>query len=196
MIDSILGVVEEVYNNYIILNFHNLFIKIFCNSAPFYEWIGREKRIYVYLKFNDMVSEIECYGFLTREERELFLKLQRISGIGAKTALQITTSIPYQELVIEIAKGNQSRLEKVKGIGKKTAGRIILELKESLKKELKSINTHELNFEDSKIEEIVLALMSLGFKSEEINDVISKEDFSNLSIEDGIKAALKRLSKI
>lgn len=74
MIDSIVGIIQEVFSNYVILNYNNLYIKIFCNSTKFSEFLGKEKRVYVSLKFNENLSELECYGFLTREERELFFK--------------------------------------------------------------------------------------------------------------------------
>jgi len=196
MIDSIVGVVEEVQNNFIVLNYNNIFLRIFCNTSQFFSLIGKEKRIYVHIRFNESLSELECYGFLTKEERELFLKLQRVSGIGAKLALQIMSAIPYEELIIEIAKGNSSRLEKVKGIGKKTASRIVLELKETLKKEFKIESSQASKKEDSKLEDISLALLSLGYEMDEINEVLSSEDFSGLSIEEGIKEALKRLSRL
>lgn len=85
-----------------------------------------------------------------------------------------------------------AKLEKVKGIGKKTASRIILELKETLKKEFKVASTsgkEEKTYE--KLEEISLALLSLGYDIDEVNQVLSSEDFSELSLEDGIKLALK-----
>lgn len=195
MIDSIVGIIQEVFSNYVILNYNNIYIKIFCNGTKFSEFLGKEKKVYVSLKFNENLSEIECYGFLTREERELFLKLQKVTGVGSKLALQILSSIDFQELIVEIAKGNVARLEKVKGIGKKTASRIILELKETLKKEFKvAAADKEKTYE--KLEEISLALLSLGYDIDEVNQVLSSEDFSELSLEDGIKLALKKLSRI
>lgn len=195
MIDSIVGIIQEVFSNYVILNYNNIYIKVFCNGTKFSEFLGKEKKVYVSLKFNENLSEIECYGFLTREERELFLKLQKVTGVGSKLALQILSSIDFQELIVEIAKGNVARLEKVKGIGKKTASRIILELKETLKKEFKvAAADKEKTYE--KLEEISLALLSLGYDIDEVNQVLSSEDFSELSLEDGIKLALKKLSKI
>ncbi len=195
MIDSIVGIIQEVFSNYVILNYNNVYIKIFCNGTKFSEFLGKEKKVYVSLKFNENLSELECYGFLTREERELFLKLQKVTGVGSKLALQILSSIDFQELIVEIAKGNVARLEKVKGIGKKTASRIILELKETLKKEFKvAAADKEKTYE--KLEEISLALLSLGYDIDEVNQVLSSEDFSELSLEDGIKLALKKLSRI
>lgn len=195
MIDSIVGIIQEVFSNYVILNYNNVYIKIFCNGTKFSEFLGKEKKVYVSLKFNENLSELECYGFLTREERELFLKLQKVTGVGSKLALQILSSIDYQQLIVEIAKGNVARLEKVKGIGKKTASRIILELKETLKKEFKvAAADKEKTYE--KLEEISLALLSLGYDIDEVNQVLSSEDFSELSLEDGIKLALKKLSRI
>ncbi|WPX09813.1 Holliday junction branch migration protein RuvA [Anaerocellum danielii] len=196
MIDSIVGIIQEVFSNYVILNYNNIYIKVFCNSLKFSEFLGKEKRVYVSLKFNENLSEIECYGFLTREERELFLKLQKVTGVGSKLALQILSSIDFQELIVEIAKGNVARLEKVKGIGKKTANRIILELKETLKKEFKVAAGADKEKTYEKLEEISLALLSLGYDIDEVNQVLSSEDFSEFSLEDGIKLALKKLSRI
>lgn len=196
MIDSIVGVIQEVFGNYVVLNYNNIYIKVFCNIKKFSEFVGKEKRIFVSIKFNENLSEIECYGFLTREERELFLKLQKVTGVGSKLALQILSSIDFQDLIVEIAKGNVARLEKVKGIGKKTASRIILELKETLKKEFKVSAGTDREKTYEKLEEISLALLSLGYDIDEVNRVLSSEDFSELSLEDGIKLALKKLSGI
>jgi len=63
MIDSIMGTIQEVFSNYIILNYNNLYIKIHCNGAKFSEFLGKEKRVYVSLKFNENLSELECLWF-------------------------------------------------------------------------------------------------------------------------------------
>jgi len=135
--------------------------------------------------------------FFDKRGKRTFFKASEGNGVGSKLALQILSSIDFQELIVEIAKGNVARLEKVKGIGKKTASRIILELKETLKKEFKVAATtgkEEKTYE--KLEEISLALLSLGYDIDEVNQVLSSGDFSELSLEDGIKLALKKLSKI
>ena len=139
------------------------------------------------------------YGFSTKQERELFLLLISVSGIGGNTARMILSALSPVELCNVISSGNDKLLKSVKGIGLKTAQRIIVDLKDKIATtgmETVSGSISALSPVHSEIhDEAVAALTMLGFAqspSQKVVAAILKED-SNLNVENVIKLALKRL---
>ena len=139
------------------------------------------------------------YGFSTKQERELFLLLISVSGIGGNTARMILSALSPAELCNVISSGNDKLLKSVKGIGLKTAQRIIVDLKDKIAStgmETVSGSISALSPVHSEIhDEAVAALTMLGFAqspSQKVVAAILKED-SNLNVENVIKLALKRL---
>ena len=135
------------------------------------------------------------FGFFTREEREMFLLLISVSGIGANTARMILSSLSVSELQQCFAQDNSTVLKNVKGIGLKTAQRLIIDLKDKIERfggDAKSIGT---NTYTSVKQEAASALMMLGFQQMPINKALDKI-FSNepsITLEHAIKQALKML---
>ena len=139
------------------------------------------------------------YGFSTKQERELFLLLISVSGIGGNTARMILSALSPSELCNVISSGNDKLLKSVKGIGLKTAQRIIVDLKDKIAStgmETVSGSIASLSPANSEIhDEAIAALTMLGFAqapSQKVVSAILKED-STLSVENVIKLALKRL---
>ena len=139
------------------------------------------------------------YGFSTKQERELFLLLISVSGIGGNTARMILSALSPAELCNVISSGNDKLLKSVKGIGLKTAQRIIVDLKDKIAStgmETVSGSIASLSPANSEIhDEAIAALTMLGFAQAPSHKVVSAiliED-SNLSVENVIKLALKRL---
>ncbi len=130
------------------------------------------------------------YGFGSEAERYAFRQLVKISGIGARTALSVLSGLSVTELAEAIARQEVGRLTKVPGIGKKTAERLLLELKGKLADALPS-TTHPV--EDSQ-HDILNALLALGYNDREASAVM-KQLPPGLSTSDGIRQALKLLSK-
>ncbi len=134
------------------------------------------------------------YGFTDKHERELFLLLISVSGVGPNTARMILSSLSPAELETVIAGGNDKMLKSVKGIGAKTAQRIIVDLKDKIKPTSLTLdNTVTFNQEVS--EEALAALVMLGFPQNVSQKCVSKllKDDPNLKVEQVIKAALKML---
>ena len=139
------------------------------------------------------------YGFSTKQERELFLLLISVSGIGGNTARMILSALSPAELCNVISSGNDKLLKSVKGIGLKTAQRIIVDLKDKIAStgmETVSGSISSLSPANSEIhDEAIAALTMLGFaqaSSQKVVSAILKED-PTLSVENVIKLALKRL---
>lgn len=134
------------------------------------------------------------YGFFEAQEKQLFLQLISVSGIGASTARVMLSGMQPEEIARAIVQGNVKQLESIKGIGKKTAERLIVELKDKLGKFSMSVNPSTLMI--SSVETDALnALISLGIAraaaEQALKKTISKD--SSLNLEDTIKLALKNL---
>jgi len=134
------------------------------------------------------------FGFFTKSEREMFRMLLTVSGIGANTARMMLSSLSADDIRQTILMGNASLLQGIKGIGAKTAQRIILDLRDKIGKD-KSGGSEIFPFQDNRLkEEALSALVILGFNKGEAEKVISKILVAgSLTLEELIKKALKQL---
>ncbi len=135
------------------------------------------------------------YGFAEKQERDLFRSLISVSGVGAATAIMMLSSLPPDEITSAIVSGNADLLKTVKGIGIKTAQRIIIDLKDKLGK-LADSSQHILISADNTLRnEALSALVMLGFARKDAEKTVSKviRDNPEATVERVIKTALKRL---
>lgn len=132
------------------------------------------------------------YGFLTEGERGTFRELVRISGVGPRTALAILSGLSVAELAAAVGRQDSARLVKVPGIGKKTAERLLLELKGKLGPEL-ALPTGATALSDAQAD-IAQALQALGYNEREAQAAI-KALPADVGVADGIKQALKALNR-
>jgi len=149
--------------------------------------------LHIYTHMTD--NSLALYGFHSEEERELFLKLINISGIGPKIALNILSGIEASDLEDAIRRSDVDRISLIPGIGKKTAMRIAMELQEKLDLKEKVLETSS----SKEKEDLVSALMNLGFKRREVEKIVD-ECLRSYSLEAGfetlLRESLKRLAKI
>ncbi len=131
------------------------------------------------------------YGFLTAAERSVFRLLIKISGIGARTALSILSGMTVQMLAQAIAAQDSAMLTRIPGIGKKTAERLVLELKGKLGADLEGVSLAGAQSESKN--DIVSALVALGYSERESISAAKKLP-DDVSVSDGIRQALKSLS--
>ena len=137
---------------------------------------------------------ITLFGFPSLEERSLFRLLIKVSGVGPKVAMAMLGSLPAQALTRCIADGETGLLTKVPGVGKRTAERVIVELKDRL--DALPVGPHESAAavaEDHAVEDAVRALVGLGWRAAEVRDVVADAHVDGESTEDLIRAALRRL---
>jgi Holliday junction DNA helicase RuvA len=132
------------------------------------------------------------YGFLTAAERAAFRELIRISGVGPRTALSVLSGLSVNDLAQAITAQDSKRLVKVPGIGKKTAERLLLELKGRIGADLPLVAASSAAGAESHAD-IAQALMALGYNEKEA-DAALKALPPGVSVSDGIKLALKRLA--
>lgn len=145
---------------------------------------------------NQANSLFVIYGFADEQERSLFLQLVSVSGVGNNTAQLILSSFEPADLVQVLATGNVAALQKVKGIGSKTAQRIIIDLKDKIMKEVGSVNIKSRAGNTSK-DEALSALLTLGFNriaAEKAVERSLKELPPDANVERIIKSALGHLS--
>lgn len=131
------------------------------------------------------------FGFATDEERQLFRQLLRVNGVGARTALAILSGLSVQELHHAVATRETSRLTSIPGIGKKTAERLMLELKDRLPG---AIDATAGGTAPTARGDALRALLALGYSEKEASAALSKAA-SELSVSESIRHALKQLSK-
>ncbi|MBO8131562.1 MAG: Holliday junction branch migration protein RuvA [Candidatus Marinimicrobia bacterium] len=197
MYDYITGKLIEKRPTEVVIDVNGLGYKI---SIPIstYERLpstGEIVKLFIHLYVRDDVRSL--YGFYTKEERELFLQLISISGIGPKMAITILSGTSPEQFKERIGAGDISALTMIPGIGIKTANRIIVELREKFASLHKEADIEDLNFFISgKIEEAVIALMTLGYKKNEAKNLVFKaykKLGSGANVEELIKEALKSL---
>ena len=150
--------------------------------------LNENTELFIYTHLTD--NSLYLYGFSTEEEREIFLKLISISGIGPKLALNILSGIGASDLEDAIRKSDVARISLIPGIGKKTALRIALELQEKLEKKEKVLGA--TGFEEK--EDLISALMNLGFRRKEVERVVD-ETIQSLSRESDFEKLLRESLK-
>ncbi|NIM89412.1 MAG: Holliday junction branch migration protein RuvA [Candidatus Aminicenantes bacterium] len=149
--------------------------------------------LFVYTHLTD--NSLSLYGFYTKDEREIFMKLISISGIGPKLALNTLSGIGPADLKEAVKRSDVARISLIPGIGKKTALRIAIELQEKIEKKEKLLTT-----KDSKEkQDLISALTNLGFKRREVEITVNetiKASSSGAGFEKLLRECLKRMAKV
>lgn len=204
MIAYIKGTLEIKTKGYVVIEVNGIGYKIFMaeNAIEKLGIIGEKVQVHTYMRVRE--DDISLYGFLTNEELRMFELLLGVGGIGAKGALAILSNITPSKFALAVISNDIAILKKIPGIGPKTAQRVILELKDKLKKEQQvTSETSEKEIssfgqaiaEDEKMTEAVSALQVLGYSRREIAEALEKLDLSTLSVEDIIRKSLGNLAK-
>ena len=182
MFDYLKGKITKQLANYIVIDVNGVGYKVYTpNPYKFKE--NEETMVYVYNHIRE--DENSLYGFSSEEERDLFLRLIDVKGLGPKMAMPILATGSINGIIDAIDRENILYLKKFPKIGEKLARQIILDLKGKL---VMSEGSSESN------DELVLALEALGYKTNDIKNIVVKVD-KTLSIENQIKESLKLLLK-
>ena len=196
MIEYIKGEIEELSPTQLIMECNGIGYELSISLTTYSAFNGRkEGKIYVYEVIREDAHLL--FGFATREERELFLLLTSVSGVGPNTARMILSSLPPSELINVIASGDDVSLTSVKGIGSKTAQRIVVDLRNKVKtaENIGEKNKSIPGGRSETAEGAISALTMLGFQkaaSQKTVDSILKKSPA-ASVEQVIKDALKML---
>lgn len=156
---------------------------------------GEPCTLYTHMQVRD--DAVALYGFATPAEREAFRKLIGITGVGPKLALSVLSTFSPEALRSVVATGDERRMETVPGVGKKTASRMVLELKDAFKDDLFSIASGPVSTsapqEGGAVADAFAALLSMGFTSAECELALSGFDGPPDDVQSAIKFALKRI---
>ena len=201
MFSYIKGMLEIKSSNFIVVDVNGIGFKIFMplTSIQRLEETGKIVKIYTYMQVKE--DDISLYGFTTNEELRMFELLISVSGIGAKSAITMLSSVTPSKFALAVISNDVKSLTKIPGIGAKSAQRIILELKDKLKTE-ESISKIEdvTGMQEDVVQsesksEAVQALHVLGYTKFEIEEVLAKIDMQNKNVEEIIRNALGYLGR-
>lgn len=199
MYEYIIGTVKEVNPSFLVLDNNQIGYHIYiANPFRLSSELNKEATVYIYQSVTQ--DAIRLYGFINRQEKELFLKLIGVSGIGPKSALSILAAEDHIGLVQAIEQNNVKYLQNFPGVGKKTAAQIVLDLQGKLSdlspevmEAFGSENT-ELFQQNNQIEEAIEALIVLGYSQRAVEKITPKlEALQVASTDEYIREALKHL---
>lgn len=199
MYEYIKGKYIGINKDYVIVENNGIGYRIFTSGATMAEMPKVSEDVMLYLEQIVREDFIGIYGFSTREELEMFKLLLSINGVGAKAALSLLSISRINNLRYAILMGDEKHLCRAPGIGKKTAGRIILELKDKIKTDdvVEGVDIQE-GFEDiipsnaNIVGEALGALLALGYSEKEAESALKKVDKTQ-SVENIIKESLRVL---
>jgi len=193
MIGRLTGLIAEKNPPQIVLDLNGVGYELDVPMSTFYNLPANGEKVTLLTHFAVREDGHFLYGFLTEAERFAFRQLLKVSGIGARTALSVLSGLSVNDLAAAVAQQELGRLIKVPGIGKKTAERLLLELKGKLADTIGGVSLNA-TVDDAK-QDISNALLALGYNEKEAAAAM-KQLPADIGTSDGIRAALKLLSKV
>ena len=202
MYSYIKGELAEINTDHIVIDVNGIGYMIFIPSQAldYLPAIGEIIKVHTYLYMRE--DAMILYGFLTKDELEIFILLITVSGIGPKGGLAILSTLSADDLRFAVLSGDSKAIAKAPGVGSKTAQRVIIDLKDKLS--LEDAFEKKLEHENEKINiasnsqvknDAVMALNALGYSSSESLKAVSKVEITEeMDVEDVLKAALKHMS--
>lgn len=165
MYNYLCGEIADTIGNNVIMDINGIGYEIAVSSFTLAECkVGQRQKLYTYMQVKE--DGVALFGFATTEEKNMFLRLVSVSGVGCKVALAVLSGLDSNSLAIAIFNGDKKVLTKIKGLGKKTAERLVLELKEKVVVDANEINLPIVNNLDvpltKEVQNAVAVLVSLG----------------------------------
>ena len=192
MIGRLTGLLAEKNPPQIVLDVHGVGYELDVPMSTFYNLPGTGEKLTLLTHFAVRDDGHFLYGFLSESERYAFRQLLKISGIGARTALSVLSGLSVADLAAAVARQEVGRLTKIPGIGKKTAERLLLELKGKL---ADATASSAPPIAGDSAQDILNALIALGYNEREASGAM-KQLPAGIGTADGIRQALKLLSKV
>ncbi len=192
MYDYIYGKVDSAIEDYVVIDVNGVGFKIF-SSASTIKNVKWEENTKIYTHMIVKEDDIVLYGFLTRKELKLFKLLISVSGIGPKVANSLLSQLDAQQITNAILNKDISLIIKAPGIGKKTAERLFLELKDKVALDDMIVGNTTLE-RGNELSEVIEALISLGYNYSIASNAVSRIEDKSQSIDLLIKEALKLVS--
>lgn len=193
MFNFISGRIVDIEESKVVLENNGIGYDIFVTNDTISKCQNKDKvQLYIYMSVKE--DGISLFGFYEKSEKQMFLRLITISGIGPKLAASILSGISSQRLAVCIISGDTVALNKIKGVGKKTAERIVLELKDkiSIEDNTTSFDTEKVSDMGDNVSDAIFALVSLGMSKAEAVSAVNKVSDKTQTAEQILAEALKR----
>lgn len=199
MIDFIEGTVESKAPGELVISAGGVGFLLLCSNATLAEAPAKGEKWRCYSVLNVREDAMELFGFASRQERAMFKKLCQVTGVGAKTALGVLSALPVRELSVAIVTGDIAALSRAPGIGKKTAQRIALELKDKVTQADINQPTGKAAMPTSgaaadNFAEAIEALTALGYSAIEARDALSHVEDKDAPADELIRLALRAMA--
>ena len=191
MIGKLTGTLLEKNPPEVLVDCHGVGYEVLVPMSTFYNLPAPGQQIALLTQFIVREDAQLLYGFATQPERQAFRELIKVAGVGPRTALSVLSGMGVQDLAQAVSLQEGARLLKVPGIGKKTAERLLLELKGKLGAELPGVRAHAASDAQA---DILQALLALGYSDKEAAAALKALPLE-VGVSEGIKLALKALAK-
>ncbi len=190
MIATLEGILEYRGNDSVVISVGGIGFRVYVSGSTLSQLGTVKGKVSLYTHLHVREDNVSLYGFASDEELALFRNLISVSGVGSKVALTLLSALNPEQVIMAIASGDIDLISRAPGIGKKMAGRLIVELRGKLEKEWKD-TALPLAPENT---EVIAALTGLGYSLAEATKAISKlPDSEGLSLEEKIKMALQQM---
>lgn len=195
MISYIKGKVAFKESDFVVVESNGIGYTIYTSTSTINDIdTGEEIKLYTYMNVRE--DAINLYGFLKKEELNLFKMLLSVSGVGPKVARAILSTLTLSKFSVAVITKDEKTLSKAPGVGKKAAQRIILELQDKIKKEKLSFRDDTqvqsiTNIEDNIVKEAINALIVLGYDYDKASNLVGSIYKDGMEVEGVIKMALK-----
>lgn len=200
MIAYLKGTVHTKSPEQLIVDVHDVGYQLEISTQTFDELPAEDEEVELLVYHHVTDNDQRLFGFASQNEKDLFELLITVKGVGPKLGLTILSGLPAEQITGAIVQKDNSTLSKIKGIGKKTAERMILELKDKMSEMVDATYSSSSSTQVSSNirDEAVSALQSLGFKkrdSEEAVNLAARDEELNGNVQDLVKKALSQLNK-
>lgn len=195
MISFLKGNIVKIEEDYILLENNAIGYRIYTSHVTITDFTGinEDEEVLIYTEMVVREDDISLFGFSTEKELMLFNFLRTVSRVGAKSAIKMLSTMHFIDLINIIKTNDVKSLTKAKGVGTKTAKRIIIDLSEKLEKAFPRIQNSKNEVTDERMqinEDALDALIALGYSKKESENALSSFDNSSMTIEEIIKTAL------
>jgi len=201
MIASLTGRLAFKAPTYLVLDVHGVGYEVFIPLSTYYGLPNLSESISLSIHTHVREDAIQLFGFLTSQEKDAFVLLTSVSGVGPKLALSVLSALPVSNLVSAIQSGDVEKLTTVPGIGNKSASRLVLELKDKVEKlhpGLASASESPRQGEDATFDDALSALVNLGYRPQDAKVALKQVKKSNaktIVLKDMIRESLKELAR-
>jgi Holliday junction DNA helicase RuvA len=201
MIASLTGRLAFKAPTYLILDVHGVGYEVFIPLSTYYGLPNLSESILMSVHTHVREDAIQLFGFLTSQEKDAFVLLTSVSGVGPKLALSVLSALPVSNLVSAIQSGDVEKLTTVPGIGNKSASRLVLELKDKVGKlhpGLAPTSDSPRQGQDAIFDDALSALVNLGYRPQDAKEAlkqVKKSNAESIVLKDMIRESLKELAR-